>query len=138
MQEDHDGCKQEKNEQSPIIPEDAEALAEFVLMSIGNERMDLAGDAWLKMHSLYGSSCAQVCMRLMRMRLAHYEPLESRADILYQHLTSVPTYCVKRDDLVEEEGARECNFVAHIDVLHICQHLLRVLTDCVNTRLGVG
>eukprot|EP00277_Geminigera_cryophila_P002624 CAMPEP_0179416072 /NCGR_PEP_ID=MMETSP0799-20121207/6592_1 /TAXON_ID=46947 /ORGANISM="Geminigera cryophila, Strain CCMP2564" /LENGTH=65 /DNA_ID=CAMNT_0021188897 /DNA_START=117 /DNA_END=311 /DNA_ORIENTATION=+ len=53
--------------------EDAEALAEFVLMSIGNERMDL---------------------------------------------TSVPTYCVKRDDLVEEEGARECNFVAHIDVLH--------------------
>ena len=119
MQEDHDGCKQEKNEQSPIIPEDAEALAEFVLMSIGNERMDLAGDAWLKIYSLYGSSCAQVCMCLMRMRLAHHEPPESSADIPYQHLTRVPTYCVKRDDLVDQEVARECNFVAHIDVLHV-------------------
>jgi hypothetical protein len=49
---------QRYNEQE--IPHNAKCLAEFILQTIKDEKMDIAGEAWSQMNLLHGRICGQV------------------------------------------------------------------------------
>ena len=77
-----DADKEEIMTEDPEIPEGPDKLALFLLKVLKVGRMDLAGEAWLQMHSLHGNDCAREMVDDVVMGFAAHEAHEEVLDLL--------------------------------------------------------
>ena len=74
--------KEEIMTEDPEIPKGPDKLADFLLKVLKVGRMDLAGEAWLLMHSLHGNACARQMVDDVVMGFAAHEAHEEVLDLL--------------------------------------------------------
>ena len=77
-----DADKEEIMTEDPEIPKGPDKLADFLLKVLKVGRMDLAGEAWLQMHSLHGNDCAREMVDDVVMGFAAHEAHEEVLDLL--------------------------------------------------------